>query len=88
MNTVKSLHQRQVAELINSVEDKDIQSEMSDISYNFAQALAGLRLAKKYIGNIELETGLECAELISQINDLLQVVKHNEIGLLEMCSNY
>jgi hypothetical protein len=89
MRTAKiTRHQLEVADLIESVGDVDVQSEMKSISYNYAQALAGLRLAKNFLTKVETETGMDHQELNDQIVDLYKQIKATEIGLLEMCSNY
>jgi hypothetical protein len=89
MKTAKiTNHQLEVADLIESVGDVDVQSEMKSISYNYAQALAGLRLAKNFLTKVETETGMDHQELNDQIVDLYKQIKACEIGLLEMCSNY
>jgi hypothetical protein len=89
MRTAKiTKHQLEVADLIESVGDVDVQSEMKNISYNYAQALAGLRLAKNFLTKVETETGMDHQELNDQIVDLYKQIKATEIGLLEMCSNY
>lgn len=84
MNTT---HAKEIVTLINSVEDKDIQNEMLEISSNYAQALAGLRLAKNFLTKIDDETGMDHEELCVQINDLLASIKHSEISMLEMIAN-
>jgi hypothetical protein len=89
MKTAKiTNHQLEVADLIESVGDEDVRSEMQSISYNYAQALAGLRLAKNFLTKVETETGMDHQELNDQIVDLYKQIKATEIGLLEMCSNY
>ena len=89
MKTAKiTRHQLEVADLIESVGDEDVRSEMQSISYNYAQALAGLRLAKNFLTKVETETGMDHQELNDQIVDLYKQIKATEIGLLEMCSNY
>jgi len=89
MRTAKiTKHQLEVADLIESVGDEDVRSEMQSISYNYAQALAGLRLAKNFLTKVETETGMDHQELNDQIVDLYKQIKATEIGLLEMCSNY
>jgi hypothetical protein len=81
-------HAREVVAFINSVEDKDIQNEMLDISSNYSQALAGLRLAKNFLTKIDDETGTDHEELFVQITDLLESIKHSEISMLEIVANW
>lgn len=89
MKTAKiTRHQLEVADLIESVGDEDVRSEMQSISYNYAQALAGLRLAKNYLAKIDDETGTDHTEIKVEIINLIESIKNSEISLLEMCSNY
>ena len=81
-------HAREIVTLVNSVEDKDIQNEMLEISSNYSQALAGLRLAKNFLAKIDDETGMDHAELCAQISELLEIIKHSEISMLEMITNW
>jgi len=81
-------HAREVVALINSVESKDIQNEMLEISSNYSQALAGLRLTKNFLTKIDDETGTDHEELFVQISDLLESIKHSEISMLEMITNW
>lgn len=88
MKAVQKTHQAEVVALINSVDDQDVQNEMQAISYNYAQALAGLRLAKNYLAKIDDETGTDHTEIKVEIINLIESIKNSEISLLEMCSNY
>lgn len=81
-------HQIEVADLIESIGDEEIQLEMKEISANYSQALAGLQMAKQYLGQIEEETGMEHLELQKQISDTIRHTKACHIGLLEMISNF
>lgn len=81
-------HQLEVADLIESVGDAQVQLEMKQISKNYSQALAGLQMAKHYLAEIEEETGMEHSELQEQILDTIRHTKACHIGLLEMVSNY
>jgi hypothetical protein len=81
-------HQIEVADLIESVGDAEVQLEMKQISTDYANAIAGLRLAKVYLAKIEEETGMEHSELQEQITDAIKQTKACQIGLLEMVSNY
>jgi hypothetical protein len=89
MRTAKiTRHQLEVADLIESVGDAEVQFEMKQISKQYAQVLAALRLAKHHLAEIEAETGMDHQELNDQIVDVYKHTKSCEIGLLEMCSNY
>lgn len=89
MKTVRiTRHQLEVADLIESVGDAEVQCEMKQISKRYAQVLAALRLAKHHLAEIESETGMDHQELNEQLVNLYMHTKSCEIGLLEMCSNY
>jgi len=89
MRTAKiTKHQLEVADLIESVSDAEVQFEMKQISKQYAQVLAALRLAKHHLAEIEAETGMDNQELNYQLVDVYKHTKACEIGLLEMCSNY
>ena len=89
MQVVKTTrHQLEVADLIESVGDAEVQFEMKQISKQYAQVLAALRLAKHHLAEIEKETGMDHQELNEQLVDVYKHTKACEIGLLEMCSNY
>ena len=86
MKTAKiTRHQIEVADLIESVGDADVQFEMKQISKQYAQVLAALRLAKHHLAEIEKETGMDHQELNDQLVDVYKNTKACEIGLLEMC---
>ena len=53
MKTAKiTRHQIEIADLIESVGDADVQFEMKQISKQYAQVLAALRLAKHHLAEI------------------------------------
>ena len=84
MKTAGSPHKTEVLALINSVEDRDVQNEMLEISSKYAQALAGLRLAKNYLEQIDDETGTDHSDVFHLIYDAIHSTKHSEISLLQM----
>lgn len=84
MKTAGSPHKTEVLAIINSVQDRDVQDEMLEISSKYAQALAGLRLAKNYLSEIDEETGTDHSDIFRMIYDAIHTTKHSEISLLQM----
>jgi exosome complex RNA-binding protein Csl4 len=84
MKYAGSPHKTEVLALINSVEDRDVQNEMLEISSKYAQALAGMRLAKNYLEQIDDETGTDHSDTFALIYDAINNIKYSEIALLQM----
>ena len=86
MKTAKiTRHQIEIADLIESVGDADVQFEMKQISKQYTQVLAALRLAKHHLAEIVTETGMDHQQLQDQLVDVYKHTKACEISLLEMC---
>ena len=88
ISTIKDQHNKEVVDLINSEQDRDIQEELLAIHKNYSQVLAGLRIATNYLSEIDETTGTDHSEMIDQIFALIKQTKVSEIGLLEMASFY
>jgi hypothetical protein len=80
-------HNNLVVAIINSVQDKDAQNEMLEVSKMYAQVLAGLRIAKQFLAEIDETTGLEHREQIREINHVLCSVRDCEIDLLSIVAD-
>lgn len=88
ISTIKDQHNKEVVDLINSEQDRDIQEELLAIHKNYSQVLGGLRIATNYLSEIDETTGTDHSEMIDQIFALIKETKLSEIGLLEMASFY
>ena len=77
MKTAGSPHKTEVLAIINSVQDRDVQNEMLEISSKYAQALAGLRLAKNYLSEIDEETGTDHSDIFRMIYDAIHHTCNN-----------
>lgn len=81
-------HQRQVRDIINGVDDRDIQEELRVINNQYRQAISGLRLACASLQEIDETCGTEHGEMVSEVKSVIEQVKASEVNLLEMAANY
>ena len=86
--TFKNAHGKEVAAIINSVKDKEVQNEMLEASEYYAKAIHGLKLAKQSLEIIDEDNGLDHSEIINLVLEALAATQHNEISLLEMVANF
>jgi len=84
MNT----HSKTVIDLINKEQEKEIQDEMILLHNRYKQALVGVRIAREQLKMIDDDFGTDHSEILEQIKSVIASVKHSEIGLHEMVSNY
>ena len=84
MNT----HSKTVIDLINQEQEKEIQDEMILLHNRYKQALVGVRIAREQLKMIDDDFGTDHSEILEQIKSVIASVKHSEIGLHEMVSNY
>jgi hypothetical protein len=83
----KNTHGKEVASIINSVKDKEVQNEMIEASNHYAKAIHGLRLAKQSLEIIDEDNGLDHSEIINLVLEVISATQHSEISLLDMVAN-
>ena len=83
----KNTHGKEVAAIINSVKDKEVQNEMMEASDYYAKAIHGLKLAKQSLEIIDEDNGLDHSEIINLVLEAISATQHSEISLLEMVAN-
>lgn len=86
MKTAANPHTREVLAIINSVEDRDLQNELLEISSKYGQVLAGLRIAKNHLIQIDEEMGTDHSDTFRLIYDAINIAKQSELTMLAQCS--
>jgi len=84
----KNTHGKEVAAIINSVKDKELQNEMIETCNYYANAIRGLKLAKQSLEVIDEDNGLDHSEIINLVLEAISATQHSEISLLEMVANF